>query len=201
GKKSYPHYNLVNPALAPQRDYVFKHPQPVQYFSRLDTLEQVVLGEAKLEADSTYQSDKQINFIKAPLGKGKLLLHTSPQVFTNFFMLSGKNYEYTENLLSYLDLARPIYYDAYHDPGKAAYLSPLYIILTNKYLKWGYYMLLIGVVLFVIFEGKRKQKAIKVLPPFRNKTYEYTRTIAGLYLDKKDHTAIAHKKIDQFLGF
>src|SRR5699024_2864468 len=71
----------------------------------------------------------------------------------------------------------------------------------NRYLKWAYYLLIIAVILFVLFEGKRKQKAIKVIDPPKNMSYDYTRTIAGMYLNKKDHATIAHKMIGQFLNY
>src|SRR5690606_3904261 len=55
--------------------------------------------------------------------------------------------------------------------------------------------------LFIIFEGRRKQRSIPILQPLINKTYEYTRTIAGMYLDKKENTLIAQKQISLFLEF
>jgi hypothetical protein len=75
------------------------------------------------------------------------------------------------------------------------------VLFSNKYFKWSYYLLLITGVLFVIFEGKRKQRAIKVITPLSNKTYDYTKTIAGLYLDKKDHKSIINKQISLFMEF
>src|SRR5699024_3525281 len=103
--------------------------------------------------------------------------------FSNFFMLTKHNYAYAEKAMAYLNLKGKVCYDVSHDRAFTTYYtSPLYVFLGNKYLKWGYYFILIGAILFIIFEGKRKQKAIKVIPPLRNKTYDYTRTIAGMYL-------------------
>ena len=37
--------------------------------------------------------------------------------------------------------------------------------------------------------------------PLRNQTYDYTRTIAGMYLDQKDYRTIAQKIRDHFFIF
>ena len=73
------------------------------------------------------------------------------------------------------------------------------MLLANKYFKWAYYFVLIGMLLFVIFEGKRKQRSIPIVKPLTNKSYEYAQTIAGLYVDKKEYHTIAKKQIVQFL--
>lgn len=198
---NYPRYNFTNSHMNSDSAYIFRHNTALYFFDEIDTTKQIVLGDATLKTDSKRLQKEEINFIEAPLGKGKIFLHSSPQVFSNFFMLDHQNYQYVEKLLAYLDLDQTVYYDIYHDPTKSFHTSPLYILLHNRYLKWAYYFVIIAVILFVIFEGKRKQKAIKVVEPPRNMTYDYTRTIAGMYLDQKDHSSIAHKKITQFLNF
>ncbi len=198
----YPQYNLVNPQLHADSAYTFTHNSAIAFFSKIDTIQTTVLGEVRFKRDSAAAANKWVNFIRIPRGKGKIILQTAPQAFSNFFMLSAQNYEYAQKALAYLPISGPVYYDVYYDVGfKVFHGSPLYVLLSNKYLKWGYYFIIIGAILFIIFEGKRKQKAIRVVPPLRNKTYEYTRTISGMYLKKKDHTTIAHKKIEQFLAY
>src|SRR5690606_9367022 len=82
--------------------------------------------------------------------------------------------------------------------GKTFYTSSLYILLSNKALKWAYYFLITGAVLFIIFEGKRKQRAVPVVTPLKNQTFEYSRTIADLYVEQKKYKALAEKKIEHF---
>ena len=62
-------------------------------------------------------------------------------------------------------------------------------------------MVLITTLIFVFFEGKRKQRSIKVIEPLKNKTYDYTKTISEMYLDSKDHKGIINKQIALFLEF
>lgn len=200
---NYTEYSFANPKLKSEEPYRFERDESINYFYNIDAINHTVLGYTNFEKEDK-DVFQEVNFIRIPYGKGELLLHSSPEVFSNYFLLKNNNYEYMEKILAYLDLENDVYFDAYLDPKynwELFYSSPLYVVLLNKYLKWGYYFLIIGVILFIIFEGKRKQKAIRVIAPLKNKSYEFTRSIAGLYLDQKDHTAIAHKKIEQFLEY
>ncbi len=104
-------------------------------------------------------------------------------------------------MLSYINHSPTIYWDNYYKTGRKYNISPLQVLFENNSFKWSYYIALIAVLLYILFEGKRKQRSIKIIPQLTNKTFEYTQTIAGLYLDKKDHTAIAHKQCLQFYDF
>lgn len=204
--KSYPTFSMVNPKLDAARVYTFEREGASLYFENIDTLPVTVLGQSGfVGGDRQMDSAKsKVNYLQLPVGEGKLLFHTAPEAFSNYFLLGKDNYRYTESVLAYIDLNQPVYFDVYYDSfyhRENLRTSPLYVFLENKYLKWGYYLFLIGIGLFIIFEGKRKQKAIRIIEPLENKSYSYTRTIAGLYLKKKDHTAIAHKKIAQFLNY
>jgi hypothetical protein len=201
GLNNYPEFNFTNSSLKSENYYEFDHDQPLFYFDSLNGSEQKVLGFGKLKDDTKEPKDSLANFIESKFGKGKFLLHTSPQVFSNYFMLKGENYEYAEKFLSYIDHTSTIYWDNHYKYGKTITTSPLYILLGNKYLKWAYYFVLIAAVLFVFFEGKRKQKPIKIVNPLRNQTYDYTRTIAGMYLDNKEYRTIYNKMTAQFFNF
>ena len=128
-----------------------------------------------------------------------LILHTFPEAFTNVFMLDSLNANYTAKVLSYLPQQGKVYFDQYYKNSKSYAVSPLQLILTNKYLKWSWYLLALAALLWVVFEGKRKQRSIPIIKPLPNKTLDYTRTIAGMYLDKKDNRQIAMHQINHLL--
>lgn len=198
--KSIPEIRLVNPSLQNTKSYKFDKDFEVRYFKKIDTLHQRILGTLSIPADKTIQEEK-VNFITQQFGKGNILLHTTPWAFSNYFMLSGENYQYAENLLAYIDIEQTVLLDNYYKSGKSFYTGPLYILLNNKSLKWAYYFALIGSVLFIIFEGKRKQRSIPVIKPLKNQTVEYTETIANLYLERKEYKKLAIKKISLFLEY
>lgn len=195
---SRPRLNFVNPRL--KHPEGFKYPYDVEalYFNEIDTLNQKVLGISVFGKDP---SKEKVNFVKAEFGEGKIFLHTNPQALANFFLLTNDNYKYAEGILAYIDPSEKIYWDRHYKSGKIFYSSPLYVLLENKPLKWAYYFILAGSFLFLIFEGKRKQRAIPVVNPLKNQTYEYAGTIADLYLEQKDYRALAAKKIDHFYEY
>lgn len=191
-----PSFNLTE---KPQRLPEFKTSRKAfeyLYFSEIDSINTKALGVVKT---SKTKETKHTNYIQINWGKGKFLLHLAPQVYTNYFMVDEDNAEYTARTLGYLDLNQPLFWDNYYKSGKERITNPLYYLLSNPYLKSAYYLIIITSLLFVLFGGKRKQRPIPIIPPVENRSYEFAQTIAGMYLDKKDHKAIAQKQITTFL--
>jgi len=195
---SKPLLNLVNKNLKAAAPYLSNREMKVVYFDEIDTLQHRILGVSQTYRDALKITNPHANFIEAPFGAGTIYLHTQPEVFTNYFLLEEDNNTYTEKVLSYLDTDQTVFWDMHYKAGKRVNTSPLFIILNSKSLKWAYYSLWIGGLLFVFFEGKRKQRAIPMVPQLTNRTYAYTRTIAGMYIDKKENHQIALKQISLF---
>lgn len=194
---SRPRLQLVHPSLRRDSSYSFTTDITAVYFSKLDSLHNTVLGTASFGKDSI----EQVNFIKTGFGKGNIFLHTTPQAFSNYFMLQNKNWQYAENILAYVDKEKTLFWDNYYKDGKSFYTSPLYVLLSNRELKWAYYIFLLAALLFVLFEGKRKQRAIPVVKPLKNQTYAYTATIGDMYLEQDYSRELGLKKIELFLEF
>ncbi|PKA83845.1 uncharacterized protein DUF4350 [Ulvibacter sp. MAR_2010_11] len=196
-----PMLQLVNSNFKEEKPYHIPRDFPVRYFKEIDTLSHTVLGVSQAFNDTLEITKPLVNFIKAPVGKGAFYIHNQPEIFSNYFLLSENNATHTQNVLSYINNDTTIFWDKHYKSGKRVNLSPLYLIFNNKYLKWAYYFVLLGTFLFVLFEGKRKQRSIPIIKPLTNKTYEYTRTIAGMYLDKRENHEIAQKQIALFFEF
>jgi len=163
------------------------------YFSKIDTLNTTVLG---------YQgepgSKKNINFIKVPYKNGYFFLHTYPIAFTNYNLLKKDRYQYTEKALSYIPKGNILWYTKVQsEEGISS--SPMRYILSQPALKWAWYMFLIGMLIFMIFNAKRKQRIVPILQPLPNLTVDFTKTIGNLYYQEGDHTNIIDKKIIYFL--
>ena len=178
----------------------------ITHFDKIDTLNTTVLSLLKgykhtEETNDSIEIKIPITSIKQAFGKGSIILNSFPQAFTNYFILKAPNQNYTAGLVSYLDASQPIILDNYYKSGKSFYTSPMYILLNNKALKWAYYIMLIGVVFYIIFEGKRKQRAIPIVKPLRNQTLDFTRTIANMYYENGKHYEIAQHKIQHFLEY
>ena len=201
GFSSKPKVNLANPELKNSEDYLYNRESYNKIFTQIDTAQHSVLGVTRLSSDTSETEKADVNFIKIPFGEGQILINTMPVAFSNYFMLYKDNAEYAARALGYLPVGNILFWDQYYKSGKAFYTSPLYIMLNNRALKWAYYFIIFGALIFVIFEGKRKQRSIPVITPLKNQSVYFTRTIAGLYLERKDHSAIANKKIALFLDY
>lgn len=196
-----PIVTLVNENISGNKIHHIKKDLDVRYFSKIDTVSHTVMGISGIYFGSKKIDAPKVNFIRVPIQKGTVFLHSQPEVFSNFFLLSDGNAIYTAALLSYLNTGEALFWDNYYKSGKPIDISPLRMLLANKHFKWAYYFILIGMLLFVIFEGKRKQRSIPIVKPLSNKSYEYAQTIAGLYVDKKEYHAIAKKQIVQFMEY
>jgi hypothetical protein len=154
--------------------------------------------------------NSQPNYIILFLGKGRIYLHVAPRIFSNYFLLTGNNYKYLENVLSYLrNDPRNIYWDEYYknaNPNRRKNgngkddndFSSLSVIRQHPPLLWAFWLGLIGLLLFIVFNVKRKQRIIDVIKPNINTTVTFTETVGRLYLQKKNNNHIAEKMITYF---
>jgi hypothetical protein len=179
-----------------KQPYKFERNIRKNYFSQLNETKTVVLGTTKIGAE------EKPNFIKIYHGKGAFYLHTNPIVFTNYFLLNNQ-VKYVENLLSYIP-KDAILWDvhtkssAYSD-AKEARASIFKFFLNHKTLTWFLCISSIGLLLFMLFNARRKQRAVPVLEPLKNTTVAFTQTISNLYLSEGDHKNLVDKKIVFFL--
>lgn len=162
------------------------------YFKSVDTLKTIILGYQHID------SIKQANLIKVSFGRGSFIFHTQPEVFTNFHLLKANHYKYTEELVSYLP-QNTLYWNTKSFSGEEIEGSPLRYINKQPGLKWALYIGLIGLLVFIVFNARRKQRIIPEIPPVKNTTVDFTRTIGNLYYQEGNHHTIIEKKIIYFL--
>lgn len=181
--------HFTNTSFDSTRSYPYKRDNIHNYFSQLDSAKATVIAKNDQFLPVT---------LRLPIGKGQLLLNCTPMAFTNIYILSASNNEFISNTLSYLPKHDVLRTEFYH-LGRMEASTPLRFILTTETLKWAYYIVLISILLFMIFEAKRKQRIIPIIPPLSNTTLEFVSTIGNLYFQKGDHKNIAEKKIQFFL--
>lgn len=181
--------NFSNPALRESSPYAFAGHFNSARIITFDTARSTVLGTDK---------DGNANYIRVPYGEGEFLVNTVPYAFTNYHLLDKRNAGYAFKALSYLSDGR-ILWDEYYKAGRKEVKSPVRYILSKTSLRWAYYLTLIGVVLFMIFMGRRRQRIIPQIKPLPNTTLEFAETVGQLYYQHGDHRNIAEKKITYFL--
>jgi hypothetical protein len=167
------------------------------YFVTFNRNNTIVLGTTKIDGE------KLPNFLKIYHGKGAIYVHSNPVVFTNYFLLKDTE-KYTENVFSYVP-NETIFWDPqikkskYSNQDDEDSTSIFKFFLEHKTLTWFLIVSFIGVLLFMLFNARRKQRAIPVINPLENTTIAFTQTIASLYLKEQDHKNLVDKKTAYFL--
>ncbi|UII80211.1 DUF4350 domain-containing protein [Flagellimonas sp. CMM7] len=175
------------------------------HFTSVDSTNTTILGhitylKEDFIDDKPPQKFRRANFIKTKFGDGHFILNTTPQAYSNFYMLKG-NQDYVSHTFSYLEDKDVLYWDNYKKAGRAVINSPMRFVLNQPALKWGYYLMITGVLLFVFFKSKREQRIIPVIEPLKNSSVEFAQAVGSLYNQNKDFTDLINKKLNYFLEY
>lgn len=178
--------------------YDYKHDSLyVGDFTRFDT---IVDEKERIERIDTFAIKKIPAAVSVPYGKGEVIFVSSPLLFTNYGMLEGNTFVYIFRLMSYLaDL--PVYRtEAYvkTDAMLVAEQSPFREFIKRPPLRWALYLALLGVVLFMIFTARRRQRVIPIMSKPANRSLEFIQLIGTLYYQRKDHVDLVRKKFKLF---
>ncbi|MFN8287049.1 MAG: hypothetical protein U0V74_09870 [Chitinophagales bacterium] len=151
-----------------------------------------------------YRDSFYTNFACMPYGKGKFYMFSTPVVFTNYFMKDTVGLLYADLVFSHLNKG-PVIWDEYsklprlannHDVDTS---TPLSYILSQKSLRYAWYLLLLGAILYLFLVARRRQRIIDVIEPNTNTSLSYVNTISALYFNHSNHAAIAKHKMKYFL--
>lgn len=166
-------------------------------FTRFDT---IVDKKERIERIDTFAIKKIPAVVSVPYGKGEVIFVSSPLLFTNYGMLEDNTFVYIFRLMSYLaDL--PVYRtEAYvkTDAMLVAEQSPFWEFIKRPPLRWALYLALLGVVLFMIFTARRRQRVIPIMSKPANRSLEFIQLIGTLYYQRKDHVDLVRKKFKLF---
>lgn len=149
------------------------------------------------------------NFIQVNLGKGVLYLHATPLVFSNYQLRSPETFSYVNQVLERLNNGA-IYWDRYNrefkwDPGDHA--TPpgfdhddgmLAFILSERSMKWAWFLLLGTGLAFLIFGARRKQRPIPVVQQPTNTSVDFAETIGTMFKLENDHRKLTRLKMRLF---
>jgi len=144
------------------------------------------------------------NLIKIDYGEGSFYFHSTPMVFTNYHLYRANTLEYAQIFLQEFNAGNVYIDDFYHvlrqkdnynQYSKNPNLpdSPLAFILSIAALKWAWYLLLFGMLIFLIFRTKRNQKMIPVIAPLKNNSLEFSKTVGNLFYKEKNHKRMAQE--------
>ncbi len=185
--------NFVNPALKENENYTFLQGTIDQYFSKINNTKAIIL--------SINNHNKPV-FLKIPYGQGAFFIHAVPLCFSNYFLLFRNNASYTAKALSFIPKnITKIYWDEFYKSQQQGASTPFSFFLSDEYLRWALRLALAGMVLYIFFEMKRRQRIIPVIAPLKNSTLDFVKTVAGVFYDEKDNKSIIDQKVNYFLEF
>jgi len=141
------------------------------------------------------------NFIACHFGNGRIYLHAFPYLFTNYHMLYQNNQVCISESLGYLpDSDITIWDQFYNLEGQRSAQSPFTVFNRYRSFRWAYWTSVAGVLVFILFTAKRRQRIIPLVKAKRNATLDFVRTIGDLYFNRADHSDLIQKKIALLKG-
>lgn len=153
-----------------------------------DILGPVILGRSKNGPD----------FIRYQVGSGHITLHAAPLVLSNYFLIRQPNRHYLDYI--WKTFPEDIHRIYWHDYLKhSAEKSSLAVILRYPATRWALVLGLIALLVFVLFEVKRRQRIIPIVAPLENSSVSFVETVGRLYYNKGNHGNLAEKMVQHFL--
>jgi len=151
-------------------------------------------------------NDSFCNFYAFGYGKGAFFIHTTPIVYTNYYLKNKSAFDYASNSFSVLKKGK-IYFDDRTYNGSAISFnnslekSPIQYILAQPSLSWAWYLAMFSLILYIIFYTKRRQKPIEVLPQPTNSALAFVKNMGVLYFNNNNHKQIATIRLKYFYNF
>jgi hypothetical protein len=187
---------LEKPSFASDSLFMFPGTKFESWFETFDTSHAVVLG----------RNESQPNFIRMNIGEGSVFIHAAPLAFSNYFILHKNNVHYFEQVLSVIpaDVEKIVWNDYYLDKkvnNSNRRRDPNWLGILFRYpaFKWGFFTALLGILLFVLLNSRRKQRMIPEHTKPRNESLDFVKTMGRLYYDRRDHHNLAKKMGVYFL--
>ncbi|MCF8296205.1 MAG: hypothetical protein K9J13_01550 [Saprospiraceae bacterium] len=174
-----------------------------RYLNKSDVIDNIDPDD-EVSLLSEIDRDK-INYFKVKYGSGNIYIHTNPILFTNYYLINKNGFDYANQVFSEMKEG-DIYWDEINK-SYSAYNSemhqgkPLRYILSQRSLRWAWYLGIITIILFVIFRAKREQKIIPIIDKNKNTSLEFINNIGALYYQAKDHRIIANEIMLLFYSF
>lgn len=134
--------------------------------------------------------------VRQKVGKGELILVSTPLFFTNYGILNRQTGPYVMRLMTMLADRQIVRTTSYKqtEEGHESQMSPMRELLKRPPLRHAFWLAMIGVLLFFIFTARRRQRIIPVIERPENNTLEFVKMIGTLYFQKRRNTDLVVKR-------
>ncbi len=208
-----PAFRITTPSAGEDRTYSIRIPRSgwdgARHFILFDEdMTRIVETTAEELPIGVEQTDRArlITTLRIELDAGEIILTSLPETFSNVTLLEEEGLKRASVLLSYLPTA-PIYWDEYYKPsgrmegGSGGSGSPMSYIMSRPALYTAWLLVLGGLLLFIIFAARRRQRIIPVVDPPRNVTLDFIETVGNLYHDQGSFTDLAVRRTTSLLEY
>jgi hypothetical protein len=122
-----------------------------------------------------------------------------PDVFTNYFVVNNQNRDYAYSVLSYATQnTNGLVWDEYYKMFNVQSASFLKLIIESDALYAAYMLMLLTIIVHMISDGRRRQRAIPVIEPLKNTTLEFVNVVSHVYFNSANHKYIADERVKYF---
>lgn len=145
------------------------------------------------------------NFIKLKLGKGFIYLHTNPELFYNYQLLSKDGFRHAQfvigtfrkgHAVKWLELGR--LRDDFGNSDTEVMEgqdgrednSLLLLLFSHKELLVALLLVILGILLYLIFRTKRYWPVIPYLPKSKNRSLDFADTMTAVYFNQQSPYSI-----------
>ena len=185
--------SILDPVNREWTKYYYPGYTSNSYFESIDTGRSMVLGK-----DNAGRPD----FIRISYAKGgAIFIHLNPFMFTNFFLLHNDNKSYYDIALSYLPKRTDVveWSDYFRFRRQIQQFSAFHFILSQRSLRWAFWLTILLFIFMFLFETKRKQRPISERPVMKNASEDFVKTVGRLYFQQKNNQNLARKMVTSFL--
>ena len=200
--------NFYNASLKTAKGYTYSYQTGSEKspysWNTLDP--ELFCDSTRLLAPLGYKEPDKVNFFRLKYGAGNLYIHTNPIVFTNYFLTQPDKAEYASGVFSYMRGSTLIWDEFSRDEfdsqnSDSPEFNPIGYILQQESLRYAWWIMLAGAILYAVFTAKRKQRVIPVLEEKANTSLEFVTMVAALHFRNGNHHDIARKKVKYFFYF
>ncbi len=225
-KEDFDNKNLLTLRHIPNKTYGYEGRSIKSYFEilhKIDTTENDAANEGETEEtenaeavsdgsgtdeddnngiaifpDTLGNAGEQPNIIRYAIGNGHITLHAAPLTLTNYFLLQDGNERYMEGIWQTLPTSiTHVYWQDFYIRSTES--SSFAILWQHPATRLALILAIIAILVYIFFEGKRKQRIIPIIPPVKNESVSFVETVGRLYYNKGNHSNLADKMVQQFL--
>ena len=179
----------------PRRYKVFRPLITRKFNFETDSLDNVVRPcldqQATLRHDAVSATFRQ--------GKGYITFCSLPLLFTNYGIVDQDNATFSLRLLTLMKDLPVVRTEAYcPQTSDEVQQSPLRYAISQPPLRWALYTLMVGALLFLIFEGRRRQRVIPIEKAPENHSLEFIHLVGSLYYHSRERRSLVVRKWTYF---